>query len=161
MLRRLTMCVSVAALLLAVGCRSDSPVQPELDVLDRPLFSTYGMDCQMDAGKCQMLQDGIDTMKEHANPECRVLGGFAQVRFDAAAGVAGYREQPQIGGIDMGVNTNPYDNYTNVYPSFWNNPYIGQPQATGALIVHEEKHHQYFGETEAQRVQDACLNPQG
>lgn len=160
MVRRLTMCVSVAALLLAVGCRSDSPVQPELFILDRPLFTPYLMDCQMDAAKCKILQDGIDTMKAHANAECRILGGLAQDRFDAAAGVAGFREQPQVGEYNMGVNTTPYDKYTNVYPLFWNNPFIGQPQATGALIVHEEKHHQGFGEAEGLRVQDACLNPQ-
>lgn len=161
MVRHLTMCVSVAALLLAVGCRSESPVQPELLRMDRRIFSEYGMDCQMDAVKCGVLQEGIDAMKAHANPECRILGGLAQNRYDAAAGVAGFREEPQVGSYNMGVNTTPYDNYTNVYPLFWNNPYIGQPQATGALIAHEEKHHQHFGESEAQRVQDTCLNPQG
>jgi len=110
--------------------------------------------------KCALIQAGIDAMKAHANPECRLQGGLAQDRFDADSGTAGFRDQPPYQDKDMSVFTNPRDGYTNVHPPFWSNPYIDQNQATGALIAHEEKHHQGFGEDEAVRTQDACLNSQ-
>ncbi len=149
----------VAPLLLLVGCRAEDLVQPELEHYSQRIFTKNVMDCQMDAARCSEIQAGIDEMKGHANSMCRVLGGLAQARFDAAPGTAGYRDQPQVPNMDMSVN-NPSDGYPNVYPSFWVNPFIGQPVATGALVIHEEKHHQGAGETEAQAAQDACLNPQ-
>jgi hypothetical protein len=88
------------------------------------------------------------------------LAGLAQGRYDAPAGEAGFREQPPYNNKDMSVNTTPHDRYTNVHSQFWTNPYIHQAQATGALINHEEKHHQGFLEPDALRVQNDCLNSQ-
>lgn len=122
------------------------------------------LDCQMSQTKCAILQAGINAMKAHANAECRLLGGFAQDRFDALSD-RGFREEPQYPGFDMSVYTNlstgqPIDGYTNVYPSFWSTPAAGEAQATGALIVHEEGHHQGLNESDASAIQDRCLNSQ-
>jgi hypothetical protein len=158
--------VAVALLLLVAGCRaSDHPTGPELAEPGRPLFDVGGLDCQLNAARCAVIQAGIDAMKAHANTLCQNMGNAAQVRYDAGFGIAGFREEAANGTLDMSVYTNlstgaPLDGYTNVYPGFWSNPFIGQNQATGALIAHEEAHHQGANETEAQAVQNTCLNPQ-
>lgn len=157
--------VAVVLFLLVSACRgSDGPTDPELDQAGLPRFDVVQLDCQFSAQRCAIIQAGIDAMKAHANSECRVMGGLAQGRYDAASGM-GFREQPQYKDKSMGVNVNlstgaPLDGYTNVYPVFWSNPFISQDVATGALIAHEEAHHQGSSEAQAEAVQNRCLNPQ-
>lgn len=150
--------IAIVSLLLVAACsRSDSPTAPALDILTRPRFDTQ-FDCQLSFDQCQAIQRGITMMKNHPNVMCQNYGALAQQRYDAISG-EGYRSQPQYPNMDMSVYYNPWDGYTNVYPSFWTNPYIGQDLATGALIAHEEYHHQgNTDENMANAVQSACLN---
>jgi hypothetical protein len=60
--------------------------------------------------------------------------------------------------LQMSVNTPSTDGYTNVYPAFWTNPYIGSDLSNGALIAHEEVHQNEGDEPAALAAQDACLN---
>lgn len=156
-----TLRMAVLVLLVVIGCHgSDSPMEPELAVPDLPLFDVYDMDCQLSPERCGAIQAGIDAMKVHPNPTCRYYGELAQDRYDAAPGVAGFREQSQYQEKDMSVYVNQPDGYTNVYPHFWGTPYSSQDVPTGALVVHEEVHHETGSadETYPNRVQEACLN---
>lgn len=152
--------MAVAALLLSYGCRgSDNPTDPQLP--DSPRFETSEIDCQMDPTKCAVILEAINTMKQHLNEECRMLGSFAEQRYNDTSGT-GFRERPPEGTYQMSVYTNPplSDGYTNVHPSFWTNPHINNPYSNGALVIHEEKHHLGASEAEAQAAQDMCVNPQ-
>ncbi len=133
-------------------------MEPKLDLPEMPRFDS-NFDCQMSPERCGVIQRGIDAMKMHANPQCKLLGDRAQDRYDAASG-EGFRDQSPWNGLQMSVFTTPRDGYTNVHPQFWNNEFINSDQATGALLAHEEMHHQGGDEAEAVKAQDACLNSQ-
>lgn len=120
---------------------SESPVAPEQDLPELPKFEIFSS-CEMFPDDCAIIQAGITYLKEHANAICRVAGYAAQGRYDAESG-EGFRYKPQYGDMDMSVYTVgpgswvPADEYTNVYPRFWNSGNTN-PQSTGGLIAHEE-----------------------
>jgi hypothetical protein len=152
---------AVGVLAITTGCStSDQSVGPEPPhQIRREVFSE---DCTLGAEECQQIQRGIDYLRNHANPECRLAGQNAQERFDATSG-EGFRSESQPSNHpewDMGVNPNPYpsDGYTLVYPRFAAQGYTDY--ATGGLIAHEEVHHLGGNDNSAYSLQNACLNPQ-
>jgi hypothetical protein len=163
--------VAAASLIALAGCqRSDDPTAPELKLPAGPRFDVQNMDCQLNAQQCAAIQAGIDAMKLHANPVCRMYGGFAQDRYDAASGEGFRNDSQQFRSdgtpLDMGVayttsssGVTTYSPYTSAYPDFWAGTASTDAVGTGALIAHEEAHHLGYGESYAQSVQNECLNP--
>lgn len=135
---------------------SDSSTGPEPLVKRRDTT----MDCQMTATQCGVIQSGINYLKQHLNPDCRMAGIAAQNRYDSPSG-AGFVNMPQESNYDMGVLQTPFpsNGYTQVYPKFWNST-DQSPPVTGSLIAHEEIHHLGGGDVGAYALQFACLNPQ-
>lgn len=161
-LRLTRLFIAVGAFAITAGCARDDSVGPE----ESPsLRRETQLDCEGSVDECAQIQRGIDYLKAHANPLCNMYGNAAQDRYDAAPGVAGFRDtardpnDPTDDNIDMGVPLYPLpaNPYTNVYPSF--GPGIDDAH-TGALIAHEEYHHDGGGESQALQIQAQCLNPQ-
>jgi hypothetical protein len=151
---------AVGMLAIMAGCStSDDSVGPRLQP---QLRGEVFLNCTLGVEECQQVQRGIDYLKNHANPECRLAGQNAQERYDATSG-EGFRSEPQPSAHpewDMGVNQDvfPSDGYTMVYPRFASQGYTDY--STGALIAHEEVHHLGGDENSAKSLQDDCLNPQ-
>lgn len=157
-MRQLASFCAIGVLALSVGCGSHDDVVAPNQWLYHPGHGA-SLTCEASPDECAQIQRGIDYLRGHANPMCRLAGQNAQDRYDATSG-AGFRDAPQQPGFDMGVLQNPFpsNGYTDVYPSFWNRNW-GTTE-TGALIAHEEIHHLGMDEPEANRTQDACLNAQ-
>lgn len=147
--------IAAAFLTVAAGC--GVPLGPEQDLSDLPRFEIVDMDCQLSATECAIILGGINYLKVHANPLCKIMGTQAEERYDALSG-EGFRARPPYGNYDMSVST-PSDGYTNVYPKFWTSG-LTDAQSTGALLAHEEAHHLGFGENYALSAQETCLNSQ-
>jgi hypothetical protein len=151
---------AIAMLAITAGCSArDDSVGPKPPP---QLRRDASLDCEGTAEECAQIQRGIDYLKNHANPLCNMYGNSAQNRFDAPSG-EGFRNSPsgpESEGFDMGVGLYPLpaNPYTEVYPSFWTSN--SDDAHTGALIAHEEYHHNGGGETQAREVQAQCLNPQ-
>lgn len=149
---------SLAVLAITAGCgaRDDSVGPKQPPQLRRDVF----FDCEATEEQCAQIQRGIEYLRRHANPLCNMYANSAQARFNAPQG-EGFRNEPPYNDKDMSVYTNPTypsDGYTNVHPKFWAGGW--SDPATGALIAHEEYHHNGGGETQAVAVQDMCLNQQ-
>lgn len=158
--------LSVVAIMgVLAGCNSPGDVTgPGKVFVGKPSFT---LDCQLGSEICAELREGIQAALDHLNPLCSETAQRALDRFEAPPG-EGFRSASQQQDYMMGVlmttttSFTPASGYTDVYPGFWGAGL--SPIQVGALVVHEEKHHdgsdnQPHWTGEAERYQQACLNP--
>lgn len=162
---RVVLLSGVAMMGLLASCNSAGDVSgPGQVFVGKPSFT---LDCQLGPEICAQIREGIEAALAHPNTMCSETAQRALGRFEAPPG-EGFRdrsqEQDYMMSVDMTSPTSftPLDGYTNVYPGFWGAGL--SPIQVGALVVHEEKHHdgsdsQQHVTGEAEKYQQACLNP--